>query len=83
MMKRTTIFADEELLNSLKHIADDEGISLAEAIRHALDRFVTQRQESRKKLSFVGIGRSGRRDVSERCEELLWTKSANETGAEI
>jgi metal-responsive CopG/Arc/MetJ family transcriptional regulator len=78
-MKRTTIFADEELLNSLKHIADEEGISTAETIRQALDRFVAQRQKSRKHLSFVGIGRSGRKDISERCEELLWKKSATES----
>jgi metal-responsive CopG/Arc/MetJ family transcriptional regulator len=82
-MKRTTIFADEKLLNDLKQIADEEGISTAEGIRQALEKFVTQRQKSRKKLSFVGIGRSGRKDVSERCEELLWAKSAKETGGEI
>lgn len=78
-MKRTTIFADKKLLNDLKRIADEEGISTAESIRQALERFVTQRQKSRKELSFVGIGRSGRKDVSERFEELLWTKSADET----
>ena len=82
-MKRTTIFADEELLNALKHIADEEGISIAEAIRQALDKFVAQRRTPRKQLTFVGIGRSGRKDVSERCEELLWTKSAKESGAKI
>ena len=83
MMKRTTIFADEKLLNDIKHIANEEGISIAESIRQALDRFVAQRQKTRNKLSFVGLGRSGRKDVSERCEELLWTKSVNETGVEI
>lgn len=79
-MKRTTIFADEELLNGLKHIADEEGISVAEAIRQALDRFVAQRQKPRKKISFIGIGRSGRKDISERCEELLWSKSVTDIG---
>jgi len=79
-MKRTTLFADEELLRSLKHIADEEGISVAEIIRRVLDKFVAQRQKSSKQPSFVGIGRSGRKDVSERCEELLWTKSATESG---
>ncbi|MGQ9778120.1 MAG: ribbon-helix-helix domain-containing protein [Thermodesulfobacteriota bacterium] len=72
-MKRTTIFVGEELLNSLKHIANEEGISVAEAIRQALYRFVAQRQRPRKRLSIIGIGRSGRKDISERCEELLWT----------
>ena len=82
-MKRTTIFADEKLLNDLKRIADEEGISTAEGIRQALEKFIAQRQKSRRKLSIVGIGRSGRKDISERCEELLWTKSANETEVEI
>ncbi len=77
-MKRTTIFADEELLSGLKHIADEEGISVAEAIRQALQRFVADRQRPRKRLSIIGIGRSGRKDVSERCEELLWTKQVND-----
>jgi len=80
-MRRTTIFADEKLLLALKHIADEEGVSIAETIRQALDRFVAQRQKRTKQLSLVGIGRSGRKDVSERCEELLWTKSATESGA--
>jgi metal-responsive CopG/Arc/MetJ family transcriptional regulator len=83
VMKRTTIFANEELLNALKHIADEEGISIAETIRQALDRFVAQRQKSKKQLSLIGIGRSGRQDVSERFEELLWSKSATEVGAKI
>jgi hypothetical protein len=78
-MKRTTIFADEELLNGLKRIADEEGITVAEATRQALDRFVTQRRKP-KKLSFLGIGRSGRKDISGRSEELLWTKSAADIG---
>ena len=34
-----------------------------------------QRNRKKKKLSFVGIGVSGRRDVSEKHEELLWRKS--------
>jgi len=58
-------------------------ISIAETIRQALDRFVAQRQKPRKKLSFVGIGRSGRKDVSERSEELLWTKPVAEIGAKV
>lgn len=80
LMKRTTIFADEELLSGLKHIADEEGISVAEAIRQALYNFVAKRQKPRKKLSFVGIGRSGKKDISERCEELLWTRPVNHIG---
>lgn len=74
-MKRTTVFADEELLGTLKHIADEEGVSIAEITRRALHRFVALRQRSKKEISFLEIGRSGRKDVAERCEELLWTKA--------
>ena len=82
-MKRTTIFADEKLLNDLKHIAEEEGISASEGIRQALEKYVAQRQKLGKNLSFIGIGRSGRKDISERCEDLLWKKSATEIKTEI
>lgn len=70
-MKRTTIFADEETLLALRSIAKEEGVSLAEVIRKALEAFVAQHRSSRPPLSIVGIGRSGRHDVAERAEELL------------
>jgi len=70
-MKRTTIFADEETLSALQSLAKEEGVSLAEIIRQALEAFLTQRRSSRPPLSIVGIGRSGRDDVAERAEELL------------
>lgn len=70
-MKRTTIFADEETLLALRTIAKQEGVSLAELVRKALEAFVAQHRSTRPPLSIVGIGRSGRHDVSERAEELL------------
>ncbi|MFQ5674866.1 MAG: CopG family transcriptional regulator [bacterium] len=71
-MKRTTIFADEEILENIKQIAREREISLAEAIRQALEKFVLQQQDVKKQLSFLGIGRSGRKDIAERHETLLW-----------
>lgn len=71
MMKRTTIFADEETLSALQSLAKEEGVSLAEIIRQALEAFLAQHRSSRPPLSIVGIGRSGRDDVAERAEELL------------
>ena len=82
-MKRTTIFADEELLRGIKLVADEEGISVAEAIRRVLVNFLSQRQVSERRLSLLGIGRSGRSDVSERCEELLWTRPGGAEKGEI
>lgn len=72
-MKRTTIFADESLLNALQELARKEGTNLSAIIRVALEEFVGRRRGSQPLPSFLGIGRSGRKDVSERAEELLWT----------
>jgi hypothetical protein len=46
-------------------------MTLSDAIRAALDRYVARRRAKRPRLSLVGIGRSGRRDVAEHAEELL------------
>jgi hypothetical protein len=72
-MKRTTIFADESLLKALLDIAHHERSSLASIIRRALEEFVGRRQGTDTLPSCAGIGRSGRKDIAERAEELLWT----------
>ncbi len=71
-MKRTTIFANEEMLSALRQIAQRQGLSMAEVIRQALDRFIAEQRGVNRLPSILGIGRSGRRDIAERCEELLW-----------
>ena len=72
-MKRTTIFADEPLIRALHDIARAEQSSLASVIRRALEEFVGRRQGSGILPSCVGIARSGRKDIAERAEDLLWT----------
>jgi len=74
-MKRTTIFADEDVLNALREIAQREGISVAELVRKALNRFIADRQKDKRLPSIVGIGQSGRKDIAERFEELLWKET--------
>ncbi len=74
-MKRTTIFADENMLDSLKEIARIEEKSIAEVIRQALNRFIADRQRNKRLPSILGIGQSGRKDVAERFEELLWKET--------
>lgn len=69
-MKRTTIVADERLLLELKHQAKREGRPFSELVREALAEYL-RRGKRKKTLSFVGAGRSGRRDVSEKSEEIL------------
>jgi hypothetical protein len=72
-MRRTTIFADESLLKALVNIARADHSSLASVIRRALEEFVGRRQGAGALPSCVGIGQSGRKDIAERAEELLWT----------
>jgi len=71
-MKRTTIFADEELLAEIREISTKEKKSVAEVMREAMESHVNKKKPKRQRLSFVGIGRSGRKDIAERHEELLW-----------
>ena len=78
-MKRTTIFAQEELFWNLKEVAKEQGISLAQLIRIILTGFLRNTQKRRrKKLSFVGIGKSTKRNISETYKELLWERHQKE-----
>jgi hypothetical protein len=70
-MKRTTVFADEETLKKLREIAKRENCSVAQVTRKALTEYVSRRRPRKTRLSLIGIGRSGRKDVAARAEELL------------
>ena len=52
-----------------------EGVSIAEVIRQALNRFIADRQRTKRLPSILGIGQSGRKDIAERFEELLWKET--------
>jgi len=73
-MQRTTIFADENLLREIKDLAKQEKRSTADVIREALFQYLNTKKTPAARLSFIGIGDSGRRDLSEKHEELLWPK---------
>jgi hypothetical protein len=75
-MKRTTIFIEEGVERELRLVARRRGLSVAAVVRDAIAREV--RGAARPALSFVGVGDSGRRDVAERHEELLWKEHAPE-----
>jgi metal-responsive CopG/Arc/MetJ family transcriptional regulator len=70
-MKRTTVFADEDVLKKLREIAKRENSTVSEVTRKALNEYVSRRRPKRSRLSLIGIGRSGRKDIAERAEELL------------
>jgi predicted transcriptional regulator len=63
-MKRTTIMADEEILERLRAIARRDRVSLGEVIRQALDW--RARQTPKRRLAFIGtIEDDGFGDTSE------------------
>ena len=65
-MPQMTIDAPDELLQQLRHIAEEQHTSLAIIIREALEERVRQR---RPKPRSIGIGDSGRNDISRRIGE--------------
>ncbi len=73
-MKRTTIFVGDDLINELKSLSAEENRSMADVVREAMEEYIKRRRKAVRKFSFVGIGNSGRRDVAEEHERLLWKK---------
>jgi len=73
-MRRTTIFADDDLLDEMKSLAAEENRSVAEIVREAMEEYLKRKRKAVRKFSFLGIGNSGRRDVAEEHELLLWKK---------
>jgi len=74
-MKRTTIFAEDYLLDEVKSLARQQKTSVATVVREALVSYLAlHKQQLSGGLSFISIGASGESDIAERHEELLWQK---------
>jgi predicted transcriptional regulator len=72
-MKRTTIFIDEAMERDLQALAQRKGAPVSTLVRESLRRYLAEENRRQKfSLGFLGAGRSGRKDVAERHEELLW-----------
>jgi metal-responsive CopG/Arc/MetJ family transcriptional regulator len=65
-MRRTTIVAPEDLLAQLRRVAAERNTSMATLIREALEEKV---KSHRPKPRSLGIGDSGRSDISRRTAE--------------
>ena len=73
VMKRTTVFLDEALLRRAQTYARRQGKSFAQAVREALAAYVAEERSHDTRLpSITGAYSSGRSDIAERHEELLW-----------
>lgn len=73
-MTRTTIMAPDDLLDELRAMAKDHGVSLGEEIREALAAHALLRGRRRAPLRFVGAIATGEpgHDTASRIEELLY-----------
>jgi hypothetical protein len=69
-MKRTTILADEHILVEAKHLAAREGRTFTALVQEALRDYVETHRPKRR-ISFAGIGRSGKLRTSERMDAEL------------
>ena len=58
-MKRTTIFVDDDLLLEAQHIAKQRETTFTEVVQEALRAYV-QANRAPRRISFIGIGHSGR-----------------------
>ena len=68
MPKKTTLYLGDEESALLKQASEQEGVSQGAIITRALRSYFRGRS---KKARSVGAGRSGRKDLSERAEDLL------------
>lgn len=76
-VKRTTIFIDEKAERELDFLAQRRGEPKAMLVREAIAEYlIRQRDEPGTALTFVAIGRSGRSDIAERHEELIFQQAA-------
>jgi predicted DNA-binding ribbon-helix-helix protein len=72
-MKRTTLFVEESVDHELHALARRKGVPVSALVRESLDRYVTEQKRGQTfALRFLCQGHSGRKDVAERHEELLW-----------
>jgi predicted transcriptional regulator len=71
-MKRTTIKLPDDLDARLRHEAERRGITLSELTRQAIENHLVD--GGRRRLG--AAGRSGRKDVSHRIEEILRSEFA-------
>jgi predicted transcriptional regulator len=69
-MQRTTVKLPDDLDARLRHEAQRRGTTVSELTREAIEAHLG-RAGGRRKLLAAGAGASGRRDISERIEEIL------------
>ncbi len=73
-MKRITITLPDELAGVLSHEARRRGAPVSAVVREALRSHLEGGRKGRRKLAFVGLGRSGRKHTARAAERILRRK---------
>jgi hypothetical protein len=73
-VKRTTVKLPDDLDARLRHEARRRGVTIADITRTALEEHLGVGR--RRRLGARGASRSGRRDISERIEEIIASEIA-------
>ncbi len=80
-MTNLTINTDDALWRKLNEIARQRNVTVAEVVKEALSAYVQPVSQAKSpRYSFIGIGRSGRGQVSVQAEEILKRESDRRTG---
>ena len=72
LMKRTSLFLDDDMTAVVQKLAQKRGVSFATVVREALAEYVVSSRTKPKIPSIAGRFASGESDTSERVDELLW-----------
>ena len=75
-MTTITIHAEEEIVKTLKQIAENKLMTTEALVKEALLNYLQLQIPRSKKYSFIGIGHSGKRNISRQVETTL-KKAAN------
>ncbi len=72
-MRRTTLFVEEAVDHEIHALARRKGVPVSALVRESLARYLAEQKRGQTfALRFLGEGHSGRKDVAERHEDLLW-----------
>jgi hypothetical protein len=69
--RRIQIYLDPEVHRHLKEQAREEGISLSELIQRVAKDYLRKEAAPKDYLAIVGLGQSGKTDISEKHDDYL------------
>jgi len=80
-MRRTTVLLEDDLADQLDYERRRLNRSTAAIVREALAEYLAGGKTSAKRLPFVGLGRSGKRDTARTADAILARELGGKKGA--